>query len=802
MSGKKKTGNKPFVDPYLDREAQNYENPIPSREFILEVLNDAPKQMFYADIVSVLSLQEEDQRIALQRRLNAMVRDGQLIRSRKGVFTPVNPEELVAGDVIGHPDGFGFLKPKDGSDDLFLTPFQMRSLFHGDSAEVYIAGVDERGRREGKVIRVLERAHKTIVGRLYCEQGDVFVLPDNRRIAQEIRIPDMACDLGGMGEMVNVEIIEPPTSRHRAVGKVIEVLGEHMAPGLETDVAIRTHNIPVDWPEEVEQQIAGLTAEVPEEAKQGRKDLRNIPLVTIDGADARDFDDAVFAKRTAKGWKLLVCIADVSSYVEPDTALDKEAFSRGTSVYFPNRVVPMLPEILSNGLCSLNPHVDRLCMTAELSIDEDGKIFRSRFFQAVMRSHARLIYDDVAAMLVDGDEALSAQYKDLLPHLKELYALYHALKKGREQSGAIDFDTVETRIVFCDDKKIDRVEPVHRNDAHKIIEECMLAANVAAARVLLRKKIPALYRNHEPPPEQKIVDLRGFLQELGIILDGGYKPTAKDYANLLEDIRERPDAQLIRTVLLRSMSQAFYSEENLGHFGLSFPAYAHFTSPIRRYPDLIVHRAIRHTLTGDKAATFEYSPVQMQMMGEHCSMTERRADDASRDVMDWLKCEFMMDKIGEEFHGIISSVTSFGIFVQLEEIYVDGLVHITALNNDFYHYDSVGHRLSGERTGQVFRLGDSVKIKVANVNLDDRKIDFILADGWTAPQEPPRKFAATGKRRARSGNDQRDDGRRKHKGDKRKDHKSKDKKKAHGKVRKNKPNKHKSKKKNSGSRRG
>jgi ribonuclease R len=478
--------------------------------------------------------------------------------------------------------------------------------------------------------------------------------------------------------------------------------------------------------------------------------LRDIPLVTIDGADARDFDDAVYAKRTGKGWRLLVCIADVSSYVEPDTALDKEALQRGNSVYFPNRVVPMLPEILSNGLCSLNPHVDRLCMTAELNIDENGNIFRSKFYQAVMRSHARLIYDDVAAMLVHGDEELCQQHAELLPHLQELYALYKALHHGRETNGAIDFDTTETRIVFSEGKKIERVEPVYRNDAHKIIEECMLAANIAAARFLLRSKIPALYRNHEPPPEEKIVDVRGFLSELGIIFLGGNKPTAKHYADLLNEVRERPDAHLIQTVMLRSMSQAVYSAENMGHFGLSFPAYTHFTSPIRRYPDLIVHRAINHLLQGGSGGDFQYSATQMQAMGEHCSATERRADDATRDVMDWLKCEFMMDKIGDEFHGIISTVTSFGLFVELEHIYVDGLVHITALKNDFYHFDSIGHRLTGERSGQVFRLGDPIRIKVAAVNLDDRKIDFVLADNWVSPvrEKPGKRYARTSKGQA------------------------------------------------------
>lgn len=745
----KKSEKKTFEDPHHEREAQNYENPIPSREFIIEQLKSFGGAHYYSEILSVLDIHDEDQRIALQRRLNAMVRDGQLIRSRKGKFSPVSNDDLVVGKIIGHQDGFGFLKPEEGGDDVYLSAFQMRSVFHGDIAAVHVSGTDRRGRREGNVIKVLKRANETLVGRLFCEQGDVFVVPDNKRISQDVSIPSMSCDLAGMGEIVNVRIIEPPTSRHRAVGEVIETLGEHMAPGMETDVAIRSHNIPVDWPEDVLEQIKSYSGEVPEDAKQGRVDLRKTPLVTIDGADARDFDDAVYAKRTAKGWKLIVCIADVSSYVTPGSALDKEALNRGNSVYFPNRVVPMLPEVLSNGLCSLNPDVDRLCMTAELNIDEQGNIFRSRFYQAVMRSHARLIYDDVAAMLVDGDKDLCRQHAKIMPHLQELYALYGALRKGRQATGAIDFETTETRIVFCDDKKIDRVEPVYRNDAHKIIEECMLAANIAAARVLLRGKIPALYRNHEPPQEEKINDLREFLGELGIILDGGSKPTAKNYASLLEDIRERPDAHLIQTVLLRSMSQAVYSADNGGHFGLSFPAYAHFTSPIRRYPDLLVHRAICHLLEHKSATGFDYSQADMQAMAEHCSITERRADDATRDVMDWLKCEFMMDKIGDEFHGIISTVTSFGLFVQLDHIYVDGLVHITALKNDYYKFDSVGHRLTGERNGQVFRLGDPIRIKVAAVNLDDRKIDFVLAENWVAPARVKKgDYPASGKRSA------------------------------------------------------
>jgi ribonuclease R len=507
----------------------------------------------------------------------------------------------------------------------------------------------------------------------------------------------------------------------------LEILGDHMGPGMETDIAIRSHNIRVTWPAEVEAQITGLSPEVAETDKQDRKDLRKLPLVTIDGADARDFDDAVYCEPKPKGWRLLVCIADVSHYVTPGSALDQEGRQRGNSVYFPDRVIPMLPEILSNGLCSLNPRVDRLCMSCEMYIDKTGNISRSRFFPAVMRSHARLTYDAVAAMLA-GDKELARQHAGLLPHLQNLYQLFKVLNAGRQARGAIDFDTTETRVEFNEMKRVERIVPVARNDAHRLIEECMLAANVAAARFLLRKKLQALYRIHEGPQEEKLADLRAFLAELGLSLPGGKKPLAADYAKLLELVKDRPDRHLIQTVLLRSLSQAVYSSDNVGHFGLSFPAYTHFTSPIRRYPDLIVHRAIKHLLNGGSADDFEYSKSELQGLGEHCSSSERKADEATRDALDWLKCEYMMDKVGERFDGIITSVNSFGVFVELDEIYVDGLVHITALDNDYYHYDPVGHRLTGERTGRVIRLGDPMRIRVAKVNLDERKIDFVLAE--------------------------------------------------------------------------
>jgi ribonuclease R len=576
------------------------------------------------------------------------------------------------------------------------------------------------------------------------EAGVGFVVPDSKRLSKDVIIPSSQIGEAKQGQMVVAEILDQPTKRTPPIGRIMEVLGDHLGPGMETDIAIRTHSIPVDWPDEVAQQISAIKSEVAESDKQGRVDLRQLPLVTIDGADARDFDDAVYCESKPKGWRLLVCIADVSHYVEPGSALDSEARKRGNSVYFPDRVVPMLPEMLSNGLCSINPQVDRLCMTCELYIDNSGKVTRSKFFSAVMRSHARLIYDDVAAML-EGDSKLCQKHAKLLPHLHDLYQLYQVLLEQRTSRGAIDFDTTETRIEFNELKRVERIVPVERNDAHRLIEECMLAANVAAARLLLRKKQPALYRIHEGPADEKLTDLREFLGELGLSLPGGKKPKASDYAILLEKIKQRPDRHLIQTVLLRSLSQALYSSDNVGHFGLSYQAYTHFTSPIRRYPDLIVHRAIKHAINQGSADDFDYEKAELQALGEHCSSTERKADEATRDALDWLKCEYMQDKVGETFSGIITSVNSFGVFVELDEIYIDGLVHISALHNDYYHYDPVGHRLTGERTGRVLRLGDPLTIVVAKVNLDERKIDFVPAEGEAYGTSKKRKSRRTPK---------------------------------------------------------
>ncbi|MGZ5049944.1 MAG: ribonuclease R [Methylobacter sp.] len=726
-------------DPYAQREADKYENPIPSRELILQLIEHVGKPLRREEIAEAFSLVNEDQLEALRRRLRAMERDGQLLFNRGKRYCLVNNEDLIAGRVIGHADGFGFLKPDDGSDDLFLSPREMNPLLHNDRALCRVAGIDRKGRREGAVVEILQRNTHQVVGRLYKEDGFTYVVPDNTNISQNILIEKGGAGKAKKGQIVVAEIVEQPTKLRQPIGRVIEVMGEHMAPGMEIEMAIRSYELPNQWPDALLEEIKPLKNEVPESAKEGRVDLRDTPLVTIDGEDARDFDDAVYCQKTPKGWKLLVAIADVSHYVQINSELDKEAQKRGTSVYFPERVIPMLPEILSNGLCSLNPDVDRLCMVCELYINEKGKVTRSRFFDAVMRSHARLTYTEVAKMLVEGDKALAKKYHKLLPHLQELYALYKVMRVSREQRGAMDFDTQETRIIFGENRKIDKIVPVVRNDAHKLIEEFMITANMAAARFLNNKKMPKLLRIHEGPSPDKLLSLKSFLSEVGLSLGGGAKPTPLDYMHLMDSIKGRPDAHLIQTVLLRSMSQAVYSPELKGHFGLALEAYAHFTSPIRRYPDLLVHRAIRHSLQDKSPESFFYGIPDMTVLGEQCSAYERRADDATRDVVSWLKCEYMMDKVGDEFDGIISAVTSFGFFVELSDIYVEGLVHVSNLAQDYFHFDAVSRKLIGERTGVSYRLGDGVKVKVVRVDLDEKKIDFELA----------RKLAVTKKTKKR-----------------------------------------------------
>lgn len=735
------------ADPFSEREAQKYEFPVASREFILEKLEERGKPISHQQLCKQFGLLSEIEQEALRRRLSAMVRDGQLLQNRRGSYGLINKMELIRGVVIGHKDGFGFVIPDDGSDDLFLNARQMRGVFHNDSVLARVEGIDQRGRREGFIVEVLERNTQDLVGRFIKESSAAFVEPANQRMSQEILIPTDMENNAKNGQMVFVTITEQPTPTRRPIGKVVRVLGEQMAPGMEMDVAILNHQLPHEWSEEVLAELKHFSETVPEADKKNRIDFRDKAFVTIDGEDAKDFDDAVFCEKHKQGWALYVAIADVGHYVKLNTRLNEEALKRGNSVYFPERVIPMLPEALSNELCSLKPEVDRLVLVCGMLISTQGKLIRYRFYEGVIRSRARLTYDQVYDIVVKKDKELKKRYQSSVHHLKNLFALYKILHEARRKRGAIDFELPEPKIIFGEGRKIDRIVSLKRNDAHKMIEEYMLCANISAALFILKHECAALFRNHGGPALEKLIDLRKFLNEMGLHLGGGDTPKPKDFAELLTHVSKRRDAKLIQTVLLRSLSQAIYSPENKGHFGLAFEAYTHFTSPIRRFPDLIVHRAIRNILHK------EYQPgvvdPQLIRYGEHCSMTERRADEAVREAVDWLKCEYMLDKLGEEYKGIITSVTSFGFFVELEEIYIEGLVHISMLKNDYYQFDPIKHALLGERSGKQFRIGDGVKVKVVRVDLDQRQMDFMLTGVESAPQkrtQQPRKKRYTKKK--------------------------------------------------------
>jgi len=737
----KKTHKAILQDPNYAKELAKYDNPVPSREFILQIIRKQNSPMSKEEIFKTLAIVNEEQQEAMRRRLRAMENDGQLVFTKRKCYALPEKLDLLKGMVIGHREGFGFLQVEGKKDDFFIPNVQMQKVMHGDYVLAQPNGFDRKGRPEVRIVRVLEANKKQIVGRFFLEQGIGYVVPDDSRITRDILIPDNARLGARMGQVVVVELHPRTAPFFQPIGKITEVLGDNMAKGMEVEIAIRKHDIPHSFPSAVEKQLKKWAEDVPEEAKRGRVDLRGLPLVTIDGEDARDFDDAVFCQKQGKGWKLWVAIADVSYYVRPKSALDTEAYNRGNSVYFPNRVVPMLPEKLSNGLCSLNPQVDRLCMVCEITLSAKGKMTDYRFYEAVMNSHARLTYNKVAKIL-EKDTALCERYVSLVPHLQDLHDMYQALVKARQQRGAIEFETIESKFIFNALGRIERIEPVVRNDAHKIIEECMILANIASANFMAKHQEPALYRIHAVPSEEKLTAFRSFLAECGLSLSGGNKPTPTDYAQLLEQIKPRPDHELIQTMLLRSMSQAVYSADNIGHFGLALEEYAHFTSPIRRYPDLTLHRGIKYLLAkqrGSKRKTtdtggYHYQLDEMDVFGAHCSSTERRADDATREVADWLKCEYMQDHVGEEFDGVISSVTGFGFFVRLNDLFIDGLVHISGLANDYYLFDMPKQRLIGENSGMIFRIGDAVKVRVEAVSLEQKQIDFSLISSERKPK--------------------------------------------------------------------
>lgn len=722
-------------DPFLSREKQRYEHPLPSREWIIELLERKGVPSKIESLARELSI-TEDEYVFFERRLKAMARDGQVLINRRGAVCAADKLDLVKCRVEAHKDGFGFAVPltpaKDG--DFVLYERQMRGIMHGDIVTVRPAGMDRRGRREGTVLDIVERAQSKVVGRFYMDRGVAILEPEDKRLNQSIVLePDgVARFKPESGQVIVGEIEVYPEQNRPAVAKIIEVLGDYADSGMEIEIAVRKHHLPHQFSEACAKAVKKIPDHVRKSDLKGRVDLRDLPLVTIDGETARDFDDAVFAEKIGRNYRLVVAIADVSHYVRPDDAIDTDAQERSTSVYFPRRVIPMLPENLSNGICSLNPNVERLCMVCDMTVTYAGNVKEYQFYPAVMRSHARLTYNQVWKWLSDG---IGHPFKT---QIDTLYKLFKVLQKKRLARGAVEFESIETQMLFDGNGKIEKIVPVVRNDAHKLIEECMLAANVCAADFLLKNKHTALFRNHLGPTPEKLAALREQLGLLGLQLGGGDNPSPKDYAALAGQFKGRPDAELLQVMMLRSMRQAVYEPHCEGHFGLAYEAYAHFTSPIRRYPDLTVHRAIKAILNGQN-----YEPGKSwQALGVHTSFCERRADDAARDVENWLKTYYMRDKVGEIFEGKISGVANFGIFVTLDDIYIDGLVHISDLGEDYFNFRPEIMAIEGERSGIRFNMGDRVAVRVARADLDDGKIDFVLIAGGSGRRRKVKSSAS------------------------------------------------------------
>ncbi len=705
---------------------KNYQHPIPGRGELLAKLTDVGRPLNTEQLMTELGLKGQTTRNLLADQLHKMLRAGQIIENRRGEFCLTQKLELVAGTVLGHKDGFGFVRRDDGGDDIYLSAREMRTVFDGDRVALRIVGLDRRGRPEGRVVEVLERGLREIAGQFIRERGIGIVVPDNPKISHRILIPKDESGSANPGQMVIAEILDYPTDIEQPTGRIIRVIGDPDQKGIATDIAIHSHAIPNEWPKSVREEARTFGKAIPSSAIGGRLDLRDVALVTIDGEDARDFDDAVFCEPAGSGWRLLVAIADVAHYVQMGSPIDNEAIKRGTSVYFPDRVVPMLPEVLSNGLCSLNPAVDRLCMVCDMRVDAEGGVTRSHFAEAVMRSQARLTYTEVSAFLADGQTG--AIKVSLREPLTSLHNLFKAFLKARQRRGAIELDIPQTRIALDDDGTVREIIAIERNDAHRLIEECMIAANVQAAKFLRKHRIAGLYRVHAKPDPDRFDELRQYLLSLGLKVAHPDHVEPRQFNKLLQQVAGRPDSQAISMAMLRSLMHAEYTPANIGHFGLSLDAYAHFTSPIRRYPDLLVHRAVRHILRNGKAGGYGYDGPAMERLGAICSAHERRAEEATREVEAWLKCQYMEGKVGQNFSGVITGVTSFGAFVQIPEMLIDGLVHVTSLANDYYHFDAGSQSLVGERGGARYKLGDRLNVTVARVDLDTRRIDFSLTD--------------------------------------------------------------------------
>jgi len=683
-----------------------------------------------------------------EAQLATVLKHGEVVLNRRGQYCL--REQLpgvVVGTVQAHRSGDGLLLPDDASAPIHLPGQQMREVMHGDRVAVRIEGPSFRGKPQGVIVEVLERRTREVVGRLQVESGVAYLTPDNSRITHRVLVPQSQLGGAESGQIVIVEITQQPSRSAQPVGRVSRVLGDHGAPGMETDIAIHSHGLPFEFPESALAEAAAYGACIPESAITGREDLRDTALVTIDGEDAKDYDDAVFCERTrGGGWRLIVAIADVGHYVAPGSALDVEARERGTSVYFPNRVIPMLPEALSNGLCSLVPEQDRLCLCCELRVSDDGRITRSRFFEGVMRSAARLTYREVGEFLERPGARHAPRLEALRERLLALHGIYKSFIRYRSGRGALELDTPELKLKFDEAGRVAALVEQPRNDAHRLIEECMIAANVAAARYLDRHRIPTLYRVHGLPEVDRLETLRQFMREFGLWLPPAEEIKPEHLRDLLQKIGDRPDAILISTAVIRSMPQAVYQPGNIGHFGLALEHYAHFTSPIRRYPDLVVHRGIRQVLRGGEPDALVEWHGAFPVLGQECSFRERRADEATRGAVAWLKCYYMQERVGEEYDGIVSGVVDFGLFVQLDGLQVDGLLHVSALGQDYFMRDRSGYRIVGRNSGKIYKLGDRLRVRVTNVSLDERRVDFELA-GAEETQRRTRRSRPPGRRR-------------------------------------------------------
>jgi len=732
-SKKPASGSRPKSD---KKSGDSYHHSVPGAKEILAELERQGVPVSFAALAKAFALKDDKGRRLLGKQLNKMLTRGQLLQNRREEYCLLKKIDAITGKVAAHKDGFGFLLPDEGGgDDVFLPPHTMRQLMDGDRVAVVISGTDRKGRPKGDLVEVLERGKQTAVGRYCSERGLNYVVEISRAQHRYLIAP---VDTGGAkdGEMVKLEIIGYPTNRREAQGKIINVLGAADDPGMLTTLAIESFGLRTGWSKDVLDATKAWGGEVRESDKQDRVDLREVPLVTIDGADARDFDDAVYAEPAGDGWKLIVAIADVSHYVQLNDAIDTEALKRGTSTYFPDRVVPMLPEALSNGLCSLNPNVDRLCLVCEMKVSANGKVERSKFYKGVMRSHARLTYSQVNEVVGERDEQAREEHAVVLPQLETLYSLFKAFEKARSRRGALDLELPEVRITMgADNHSVAAVAPVHRNDAHRLIEECMIAANVQAAKFLRKHKVPDLYRVHPQPEVERFEELRLRLQELGFKVSEEARTEPRALNKVLGELRERPDFPILAMSILRTFAQAIYTPTNEGHFGLALDAYAHFTSPIRRYPDLLVHRGISHIVAGGKPGTFDYKMPVMETLGKTCSMLERQAEAAARHVEARYKCIYMQEHVGGEFDGVITGITHFGLFVMLNDFYVEGLVHVTSLGNDYYHSEHGGLRLSGERTGNSFGLGDSIRVKITRVDVEEARVDLQLAQNLSTDKE-------------------------------------------------------------------